>query len=281
MPVRRWSGFVEAVGGEPVAKLLLPQLEGMLAPTASWTSRHAALVAIATVSEHGSSVIEPHLQQLVTLLLGAAGAGEARLRWASCYAAALLCDEFPQLTEKMHEQVTPMLIAAIGDTSPRVRSAACLACVNLVQEMEEAVLMTHAQALLSPLHAIISAPNAPDYVVFAACSALAAICNGLEEHPTRPMGSAYAAFMPHLAQRLVPAVSIRYGKLGTALLACLGGLTAASGAASSRTMRHPSLATLPVLLAARRSRRIASPTLDPHSAYKARGRRAGGLCPVL
>ena len=48
-------------GGDAVANLMLPQLEPMLAPTAPWASRHAALIAIATVCEHAASTIEPHL----------------------------------------------------------------------------------------------------------------------------------------------------------------------------------------------------------------------------
>ena len=82
--------------------------------------------------------------------------------------------------------------------------------------------------MLSALHAIVSSSNCADYVAFAACSTLAAICTGLEDAPSRPMGSAYTAFMPHLASRLGHAVSVRYGKLASVILACLGNLTAAS-----------------------------------------------------
>ena len=221
----------EAVSGEAVARLMLPQLEPMLSPSAPWASRHAALVAIATVCEHGASVIEPHLTQIVGMLTGAMGAPEARLRWAACYALALLCDEFPPLPEKMHEQLAPLLVTAMADASARVRAAACLATVNLVQGMEEAALLEHAQGLLGALHTIVSASGGPNYVAFAACSALAVVCAGLEDAPNSPMGSAYAAFMPHLAARLGPAVSVRYGKYAGMLLACLGNLTAASGSA--------------------------------------------------
>ena len=61
--------------------------------------------------------------------------------------------------------------------------------------------MGHAQALLGALHAIVSAESAPTYVAFTACSSLSTVCTGLEEAPSRPMGSAYGAFLPHLASR--------------------------------------------------------------------------------
>jgi hypothetical protein len=140
----------EAVGGDAVAQLMLPQLEGMLQPTAAWASRHAALLAIATVCEHGSAVLEPHLPQIIGTLGSAAAANEARLRWASCYCLALLCDEYTQLPERYHEQLAPLLIAAMADASSRVRA------VNLCSAMEEARRASRDSLLrqLAPLRAL-------------------------------------------------------------------------------------------------------------------------------
>ena len=220
----------ESLGGDEVTKLMLPELQGMLQPTAPWASRHAALVAIATVCEHGSAVIEPHLASLVGLLQGAATAGEARLRWATCYCAALMCDEYDALPEKHHATLAPLLIGLMADPSPRVRAAACLATVNFNQSLEETSLLGYAQQTLSALHAILSCEASPDYVVYAACSSLAILSSQLSEAAGKPMGSAYAAFAPHLAQRLGGAVAKRYGRLAGEILAALGNLSDAAGA---------------------------------------------------
>lgn len=221
----------DALGGEQVTKLMLPELTGMLQPTAPWAARHAALVAIATVCEHGSSVIEPHLPSIVAMLQGAAGAPESRLRWATCYCVALMCDEYDSLPEKNHAELAPLLIALMADPCPRVRSAACLGTVNLTQSMEEANLIKYAQPMLTALHTILSNAASADYVVYAACSSLAVLSSQLSDAAGKPMGSAYPAFAPHLAQRLGAAVSKRYGRLAGEILAALGNLADAAGAA--------------------------------------------------
>ena len=219
----------EALGGEAVLALVLPELTSLLDPSAAWTARHAGLVAVASLSEYGTAVLEPHLPSIVGVLKTTAHAPEPRLRWATHYALGLLCDEFNTLAENSHAELMPLIIGALSDASPRVRAAAALAAVNLCESMDETALLVHAQPLLGALHSILTAPTTPDFVAFAACSALALVAMSLNDAPSRPMGSVYAAFMPNLAQRLGAAVDRRQGRLATEILAALGSLAAASG----------------------------------------------------
>ena len=216
-----------AMEAEGVTRLMLPQLQAMLGGGAPWTSRHAALVAIATVCESSSAVLEPHLAGLVELLRSSAAAPEPRLRWASFYAVGLLCDEFGQMAESMHPTLVPLLAAGMADASARVRAAACLAAVNLIDGMEQDVLGTYTQPLLGGVHGVVSAANSAGYVVFAAAQSLSRIAESLADAPAKPMGAAYAAFMPLLAQRLPGAIDSRYGELAAALLSAMGNLAAA------------------------------------------------------
>ena len=129
----------EAMDGEAIVELLLPQLQGMLGPQASWQQRHASLVAIAQVAEHGGPKLEPHLPALMNLAAAAASDAHPRLRWAAFYCAGLLCDQFPALAEEQSEALVPLLLGGAADACPRVQAAACLAGVNLVEAMPEAV----------------------------------------------------------------------------------------------------------------------------------------------
>ena len=96
--------------GEAIVELLLPQLQGMLGPQASWQQRHASLVAIAQVAEHGGPKLEPHLPALMNLAATAASDAHPRLRWAAFYCAGLLCDQFPALAEEQSEALVPLLL---------------------------------------------------------------------------------------------------------------------------------------------------------------------------
>jgi hypothetical protein len=122
-----------------------------------------------------------------------------------------------------------------------------MATTNLVNSMQEAAISSHAQALLGSLHAILADPAAARYLTTAAANTLAAIADELSEAPARPMASAYAAFMPHLAPRLEPAISSRHGKLSAALLHGIGKLAAAAGTenvAADVSSLVPSIAAL-------------------------------------
>ena len=223
----------EALGGDAVTQTLLPELQAMLAPASAWNMRHGGLVALAFVCEHGASVIEPHLPSLVEVLAQAAAAPESRLRWAACYCLAMLCSEFSSLVEAHHAALCPLLIRlAGGDPSRRVVAAACLATVNVFESMAEAELLAHAQPTLAALHPVLAGGSgAPDYVCYAAASSLAVLAAGLEDADGAPMASAYGAFIPHLAQRLGPAVDQRNGRLASHLLSAIGNVAAASGEA--------------------------------------------------
>ena len=218
----------EAMGGDEVTRQMLPHLQPMLDPSAPWTARHAALVALATVCEHGGSILEPHVGGLMGVLVQAAGAPEPRLRWASAYCLGLMCDEFSTLTQTMHEQLVPLLLGAMSDASARVRSAAALASVNLLDALEEAALLQHAQPLLAALHPILAGADTPPYVAYSASSSLAVLSEGLSDAAGKPMSQAYTAFMPHLASRLDGAIGSRYGKLAAMILRAIGALVSAS-----------------------------------------------------
>lgn len=219
-----------ALGGEEVVALLLPQLQSMLAPDAPWAARHAALIAIGQVAEHGPSTLEPHLAILASLLSACAAAPEPRLRWASIYCVGLLCDQFEALGETMHATLMPLLLATVTDAQPRVQAAANLAVVNLSGSMLEEDLLRYSQPLLTRIHATLSSDAAPLYVAYTSASALGAICSGLSDAPSRPLGSAYGVLMPLLTARLGPAMAAHSNKLASAVLAAIGHLATAAGA---------------------------------------------------
>ena len=218
----------------------------MLAEGSPWTGRHAALIAIATVCEHGSKIIEPHLDGILDLVRASAGAPEARLRWATFYSFGLLCDEFAQLGEKMYPTLVSMVTAGMADASPRVRAAAALATTNLVGAMQEPAIVAHAQGLLGGVHSILASPASAGYVVYAAAATLAVISDELSDAPSKPMGSAYSAFMPPLTSRIEPAIAARQGRLSAELLHAIGKLAAsAAGAAGAEQVSADVAALVP------------------------------------
>ena len=215
----------EAMDGEAIVELLLPQLQGMLGPQASWQQRHASLVAIAQVAEHGGPKLEPHLPALMNLAAAAASDAHPRLRWAAFYCAGLLCDQFPALAEEQSEALVPLLLGGAADACSRVQAAACLAGVNLVEAMPEEVAAAHHQPLLTALHATLSG-NCPSYVAYTAASLLAVVATAVG----KPVGAAYGAFMPLLKARLGAAIGEKRRKLTGALLNAAGCLALAAGA---------------------------------------------------
>ena len=114
----------EALDGEAVVQLLLPQLQSMLAPDAPWAARHAALVAIAQVASWGPNTLEPHLTIIAGLLGTAAAAPEPRLRWGAIYCIGLLCDQYDALGETMHATIMPLLLGVAADPCLRVQVGA-------------------------------------------------------------------------------------------------------------------------------------------------------------
>lgn len=217
----------EAMGGEKVTSLLLPQLQTMVGgDEVPWQSRHAALVAVAQVCGHATSVIEPHLTSLIGLLASCATAANPRLRWATFYCMGLLCDDFASMGDS-HATLVPLVTTGMSDGCPRVQAAAALATVNLAHQMEDEALQQYAQPLLGAVHAPMASPGALGFVVYSASCALSQVCSKLGGL----MGSAYAAFMPLLRERFVAAMQQKKAKLAGALLEAQGNLVEAAGMA--------------------------------------------------
>lgn len=120
----------EAVGGDKLSALLLTQLQTMIGgEEVPWQKRHAALVAVAQVSGHAPSVIEPHLASLIQLLGPCATAANPRLRWATFYCMGLLCTEFSSMAES-HAVLVPLVVAGMSDGCMRVQVCALVTAIQ-------------------------------------------------------------------------------------------------------------------------------------------------------
>ena len=81
----------EALDGDAIGASLLASLPTLAAEAgAGWRGAHAALVAVAVVSEHCASLLATHVAALAANIAAHAASTEPRVRWASpCYHATL------------------------------------------------------------------------------------------------------------------------------------------------------------------------------------------------
>ncbi|XP_070019164.1 uncharacterized protein [Nicotiana sylvestris] len=109
-----------ALGAKTIAPVAKEQLSACLAAP-DWEKRHAALLALAVISECCPKVMLTSMEELVlnyflNMVLNCFHDPHPRVRWAAIRAIALFSTFFcPQLQEQFHDQVLPTLAAAMAD----------------------------------------------------------------------------------------------------------------------------------------------------------------------
>ncbi|PHT97046.1 hypothetical protein BC332_34029 [Capsicum chinense] len=112
-----------ALGGKTVTPIAMEQLPSYLVAP-EWEKRHAALLAIAQISEGSSKVMIRYLEQFVNMVLHSFHDPHPRVRWAAVHAIHQLLIHFcPHLQAQYHNQILPALAAAMDDCqNPRVQA---------------------------------------------------------------------------------------------------------------------------------------------------------------
>ena len=223
-----------AMGGEEVGPLVLAHLQASLAGGGTWQAQHAAMIAVAQISEHAHDALVPHLGALVALVGTCAAAAQSRVRWAARYCVGLLADDFAELAEEHHAALVPHVTNGLADGSARVQAASALAAVNLLAEMPADVAATYAQPIGAAVHALLGAAGTPGFVVFSCAVALSMLCTKLGKTVAATPGF-YAGFMPLLTGRLQAAVAAKKHSTAQALVEAIGQLAHAAGAAAFET----------------------------------------------
>ncbi|OIS98281.1 putative mitochondrial protein [Nicotiana attenuata] len=109
-----------ALGAKTIAPVAKEQLSAYLAAP-DWEKRHAALLALAVISECCPKVMLTSMEELVlnyflNMVLKCFQDPHPRVRWAAIRAIALFSTFFcPQLQEQFHDEVLPALAAAMAD----------------------------------------------------------------------------------------------------------------------------------------------------------------------
>lgn len=214
--------------GEAVGAALLERLGSVgSAATGGWKQAHVTLASVAIVSEHCPATLAPHLPNIVSRMAEAAAAAEPRARWAAMFALAVLGDEFDELASDYNAQLLPLIVGRLADQAPRVQSAAAVAAAGMCTQLQQAVLLSHAQELLSALLALLGSAATRNFVAGAVAGALTSICR----RAGAAVGSTvHAAAMPLLRQRLAHAVASKLPWLVDALVEAMGALVHAAGA---------------------------------------------------
>eukprot|EP01102_Stenamoeba_stenopodia_P001227 TRINITY_DN1105_c0_g1_i3.p1 TRINITY_DN1105_c0_g1~~TRINITY_DN1105_c0_g1_i3.p1 ORF type:complete len:762 (-),score=222.20 TRINITY_DN1105_c0_g1_i3:1190-3475(-) len=182
-----------ALGG----KVLVPTLFGLinqLLNSNDWRHRHAAMMAISIVGEGCHAVIEPHLDDVVNMVLPRFADAHERVRWAACNTAGQMSTDFgPLFQEKMHSKILPAYIRLMDDVhNPRVQSHAASAIVNFCEKCEVSIIKPYLNELLGKIIQLLQQGNT--LVQEQAVTAVAAIaeCIGSE------FVQYYNTFMPFL-----------------------------------------------------------------------------------
>ena len=159
----------------------------------SWRDRHAALMAISSISEGCRDRMLGELDKVLDLVVPALKDPHPRVRWAGCNALGQMSTDFaPVMEQKYASVVLTSIIPVLESPEPRVQSHAAAALVNFSEEAERGILEPYLDPLLSHLLELLKSPK--QFVQEQALSTIATVADAAEH----AFGKYYDHLMPLL-----------------------------------------------------------------------------------
>ena len=184
--------IAQKLGGSVILPPTFAWLPRMISST-SWRDRHAALMAISSISEGCRDLMIGELDQVLDLVIPSLKDPHPRVRWAGCNALGQMSTDFaPVMEQKYHTMVLSNIIPVLESPEPRVQSHAAAALVNFTEEAEKAVLEPYLDQLLSHLLQLLSSPK--QFVQEQVLSTIATVADAAES----TFGKYYDGLMPLL-----------------------------------------------------------------------------------
>lgn len=161
---------------------------------ADWKMRHAAVIAIRSISEGCSKVLKEHLGEVVEKILLLSRDPHTRVRWAAINAIGQFSKDLaPELQQKFHQQLVPELLTAMDDfRNPRVQAQAASAMWLFIQNCTSDVLKPYLGDIVSKLLEFMQ--KGKRMLKEGALNALASIASSMQEG----FQEYYETVMPYL-----------------------------------------------------------------------------------
>ncbi|KAI0761084.1 ARM repeat-containing protein [Trametes elegans] len=225
-----------------------------------WRLRHAGLMAIASIAEGTSKVMQQELGKIIELVTPMFKDPHPRVRHAACQCIGQLCTDLEEVVqEKYHEQIFAALIPTLEAPEARVHAHAAAALINFCEGVERDTLIPYLDPivdrllkLLNPGAATGDASRAPKrYVQEQVITTLAMVADASEA----TFAKHYSSIMPLLLNVMQNANGPEYRKLRVKAMECAGLIAIAVG----RDVFRPDSRTFVELLM-----RIQNSPVDPN-----------------
>eukprot|EP00053_Salpingoeca_punica_P016388 m.154222 g.154222 ORF g.154222 m.154222 type:complete len:1113 (+) comp16954_c0_seq1:146-3484(+) len=221
-----------ALSGTGVAPIIFTAIPHMLVRP-DWQARHAALMVISCCAEGCRKKMQPHLGDLVNLILPLASDPHPRVRFALCNALGQLASDFAPRENKQtavcfqsqfHHVVVPAILHMMEDGAhPRVQAHASSALVNFMDGCSKTALTPHLDNILSHLSVLLSSPAV--IVQEAAITSISSCADAAEDLFCKY----YQSFMPQMKMILQHATEDRYRMMRGKTMECASFLGLAVG----------------------------------------------------
>ncbi|GFZ12868.1 ARM repeat superfamily protein [Actinidia rufa] len=205
-----------ALGGNTIVPVASEQLASYLAAP-EWQKHHAALIALAQITEGCSKVMMKNLEQVVNMVLNSFQDPHPRVRWAAINAVGQLSTDLgPDLQVQYHQRVLPALAAAMDDfQNPRVQAHTASAVLNFSENCTPDILTPYLDGIVSKLLVLLQ--NGKQMVQEGALTALASVADSSQEH----FQKYYDAVIPYLKSILVNATDKSNRMLRAKAMECI------------------------------------------------------------
>eukprot|EP01127_Copromyxa_protea_P013418 TRINITY_DN361_c0_g1_i1.p1 TRINITY_DN361_c0_g1~~TRINITY_DN361_c0_g1_i1.p1 ORF type:complete len:1095 (-),score=333.86 TRINITY_DN361_c0_g1_i1:67-3351(-) len=165
-----------------------------------WRNRYVGAMAVSMIGEGCSSVLKPHLAQVVSLILPLFSDPHPRVRWAAANTAGQMATDFgPKLQKQFHADFLPRMAHLLSDNeNPKVQSHVAAALVNWCEKLKASTLKQYLPTILNALHTLLK-ENRKQFVTEQVVTAIASVAGCAEKHFTE----FYDIFMPILKDILM------------------------------------------------------------------------------
>lgn len=251
-----------AVGGKAVLPAAFQHIPGMLA-SHDWKLRHAGLMAIASVAEGTSKVMQNELGKVVDLITPLFHDPYPRVRYAACQCIGQLCTDLDEVIQaQYHQQIFAVLIPTLEVPEPRVHAHAAAALINFCEGVERDTLLPYLDPIVERLLKLLNPAqegNRPTkrYVQEQAVTTLAMVADASET----TFAKHYSSIMPLLLNVLRNANTSEYRKLRAKAMECAGLIAIAVG---REVFRADAGAFVEILIRIQNSPVDPSDTMLPH-----------------
>ncbi|KAI0712864.1 armadillo-type protein [Cerioporus squamosus] len=220
-----------ALGGQAVLPPAFTFIPAMLA-SHDWRLRHAGLMAIASIAEGTSKVMQGELGKVIDLVIPAFSDPHPRVRYAACQCIGQLCTDLEEVVqEKFHAPIFAALIPALEAPEARVHAHAAAALINFCEGVERDTLIPYLDSIVERLLKLLN-PAATDaskqpkrYVQEQVITTLAMVADASEA----TFAKHYSSIMPLLLNVMQNANGPEYRKLRVKAMECAGLIAIAVG----------------------------------------------------